>query len=135
VINADNGPENHRRRTQFIKRMVDFAHSNQINVRLAYYPPYHSKYSPAERPWAVLEKHWNGAILDTVDIALNFAQTMTWRGKHPMVKLVTGVYQTGVKLAKAAMATYEKMIVRLPGLQKWFVDIPACPPLVGGALG
>jgi hypothetical protein len=82
-----------------------------------------------------LEKHWNGAILDTVDTALNFAQTMTWRGKHPIVKLVTDVYQTGVKLVKAAMATYEKMIIRLPGLQKWFVDIPACPSLMGGALG
>jgi hypothetical protein len=135
VINADNGPENHSRRTQFIKRMVDFAHDNQVNLRLAYYPPYHSKYSPAERPWAILEKHWNGAILDTVDTALNFAQTMTWRGKHPMVKLVTSVYQTGVKLAKAVMAAYEKMIIRLPGLQKWFVDIPARPPRVGGALG
>jgi hypothetical protein len=135
VINADNGPENHSRRTQFIKRMVDFAHYNQVNIRLAYYPPYHSKYNPAERPWAVLEKHWNGAILDTVDTALNFAQTMTWRGKHPVVKLVTGVYQTGVKLAKATMAAYEKMIIRLPGLQKWFVDIPACPLLAGGALG
>jgi transposase len=135
VINADNGPENHSRRTQFIKRIVNFAYDNQVNVRLAYYPPYHSKYNPAERPWAILEKHWNGAILDTVDTALNFAQAMTWRGKHPIVKLVTDVYQTGVKLVKAAMATYEKMIIRLPGLQKWFVDIPACPPLMGGALG
>jgi transposase len=135
VINADNGPENHSHRTQFIKRMVDFAHNNQVNIRLAYYPPYHSKYNPAERPWAILEKHWNGAILDTVDTAVNFAQTMTWRGKPPIVKLVTGVYHTGVKLAKAAMATYEKMIIRLPGLEKWFVDIPACPPLLGGTLG
>jgi len=135
VINADNGPENHSRRTQFLKRIVDFAHTHQVNIRLAYYPPYHSKYNPAERPWAVLEKHWNGAILDSVDTALNFAQTMTWRGKHPIVKLVTGIYQTGVKLVKAAMDTYEKMIVRLPGLQKWFVDIPTCPPLAGGALG
>jgi hypothetical protein len=36
---------------------------------------------------------------------------MTWRGKHPIVKLVTGIYQTGVKLVKAAMDTYEKMII------------------------
>jgi len=128
VINGDNGSENNSHRTQFIKRIVDFAQENQVNVRLAYYPPYHSKYNPAERPWAVLEKHWNGALLDDVETALKFAQTMTWKGKHPVVELVTGVYRTGVKLTKAAMADYEKMIIRLPGLERWFVDIPACPP-------
>lgn len=128
VINGDNGSENNSHRTQFIKRIVDFAQENQVNVRLAYYPPYHSKYNPAERPWAVLEKHWNGVLLDDVETALKFAQTMTWKGKHPVVELVTGVYRTGVKLTKAAMAEYEKMIIRLPGLERWFVDIPACPP-------
>jgi len=25
------------------------------------------------------------------------------------------------------MAVYEQRIKRLPGLEKWFVDIPACP--------
>lgn len=49
VINQDNGPENNSRRTQFMKRIVDFAHQYQLNIRLAYYPPYHSKYNPIER--------------------------------------------------------------------------------------
>src|SRR5215471_10704445 len=44
VINLDNGPENHSRRTQFMRRIVDFAHHTGLTVRLAYYPPYHSKY-------------------------------------------------------------------------------------------
>jgi hypothetical protein len=39
VINADNGPENGSRRTQFMKRLVDFCHSKQVSVELAYYPP------------------------------------------------------------------------------------------------
>jgi len=126
VIDSDNGPENHSRRTQFIKRIVDFAQQNQVNVRLVYYPPYHSKYNPVERTWAVLERHWNGALLDSVDTVLNFAKTMTWKGKHPVVQLVTGIYQTGVKLTKDVMAVYETMLKRLAGLEKWFVDIPAC---------
>jgi hypothetical protein len=29
------------RRTQFMKRMLDFAERHQVNLRLAYYPPYH----------------------------------------------------------------------------------------------
>ena len=45
VLNMDNGPENHSRRTQFIKRLIDFVAENQVTVQLAYYPPYHSKYN------------------------------------------------------------------------------------------
>ena len=49
VINLDNGPENHSRRTQFLLRMVRFAHASRLTIRLAYYPPYHSKYNAVER--------------------------------------------------------------------------------------
>jgi len=42
VINLDNGPENHSRRTQFMQRIVAFVRQYGISVRLAYYPPYHS---------------------------------------------------------------------------------------------
>jgi hypothetical protein len=127
MIEGDNGPENHSHRTQFIKRMVDFVEHHQVNVRLIYYPPYHSKYNPVERTWAALEHHWNGALLDSVDTVLRFAQSLTWKGKHPVVQLVSGIYRKGIKLAKQAMAVYEQRIKRLPGLERWFVDIPACP--------
>ncbi|WP_306434407.1 hypothetical protein [Paenibacillus sp. J2TS4] len=46
VLYGDNGPENHSRRTQFMKRIVEFAVTNNVTVVLAYYPPYHSKYNP-----------------------------------------------------------------------------------------
>jgi transposase len=69
--------------------------------------PYHSKYNPIERTWGVLENHWNGTILDEIDTILQFAQSMTWNGRHPGVKLVTQTYQTGVKLTKLAMAEVE----------------------------
>jgi hypothetical protein len=128
VVNMDNGPENHSRRTQFMRRMVEFAHQYGLKVRLVYYPPYHSKYNPIERCWGILENHWNGAILDTVDAVLNFTASMTWHGLHPVVELVTTVYATGVRLTKAAMDVIEAQITRLPGLDKWFVDItpPEC---------
>ena len=63
-------------------------------VQLAYYPPYHSKYNPIERVWGVLKNHWNGSLLDTVETVLNFAQTMTWNGQNPVVKLVEKTYPT-----------------------------------------
>jgi transposase len=123
LINLDNGPENHSRRTQFMYRLVAFAQQYGITVRLAYETPYHSKYNPIERCWGILENHWNGAILDSVETVRQFATTMTWNGIHPVVEIITTTYQTGVKLAKDAMAVVETQIQRAPSLGKWFVDI------------
>jgi len=126
AANLDCGPENNSHRTQFIKRMVEFAHQHKITLQLAYYPPYHSKYNPIERVWGVLENHWNGELLESVEKVLGLARTMTYKGIHPVVRLVKGTYETGVKLTKKAMKFYEDMIERLPGLEKWFVTIPPC---------
>ena len=123
VINLANGPENHSRRTQFMQRRVTFVQQYHLTVRLAYYPPYHSKYNPIERCWGILENHWNGTLLDSIDTVLQLAKTMTWNGKCPLVHLVTTTYQTGVTLAKDAMETVEAQLTRLPDLGKWFVDI------------
>ncbi|QGZ88749.1 ISAzo13-like element transposase-related protein [Microcystis aeruginosa] len=57
-----------------------------------------SKYNPIERCWAVLENYWNGAILDSIDAALNWASNMTWKGIKPLVHLVEGTYEKGVKV-------------------------------------
>jgi hypothetical protein len=45
---------------------------------------------------------------------------MTWKGKHPVVQLVTNIYRTGVKLTKEAMGAVETQLQRLPSLEKWF---------------
>ena len=50
-------------------------------------------------------------------------KTMTWKGAHPLVELITTTYHTGVKLSKKAMNAIEAQIVRLPHLAKWFVTI------------
>jgi len=124
VINLDNGPDNSSSRTQFIKRIVDFAHNHGITIRLAYYPPYHSKYNPIERVWGVLENHWNGELLDSQEKVLGLAGTMKWNGNNPIVELIQGVYEKGIKLTKKGMKYYENMINRLKGLEKWSVTIP-----------
>jgi transposase len=129
VINLDNGPESHSRRTQFMQRLVEFAHNAHLTIRLAYYPPYHSKYNPIERCWGILEHHWNGALLDSLEAVIQYARTMTWKGKHPLVTLVTTTYQTGVKLTKKAMQAVETQLQRLPHLEKWFVDIVSPSPV------
>ena len=128
VINLDNGPENQSRRTQFLKRVVAFARKYGLVVQLAYYPPYHSKYNPVERCWGILEMHWNGSLLDSVEAVVGFAGSMTWRGKHPVVRVVETIYAKGVKLKPKEMKALESEVKRLPGLEKWFVEIPAGVP-------
>ena len=123
VINQDNGPENHSRRTQFMYRILELAHKFQLTIQLAYYPPYHSKYNPVERAFGWLEQHWRGSLLDSVDTVIRFASTLTFKGKYPVVTLVEKIYHTGVKLTQQAMADIEEQIYRLPTLKKWFVEI------------
>lgn len=123
LINLDNGPECHSRRTQFMQRLVAFVRATGLTIKLAYYPPYHSKYNPIERCWGALEHHWNGSLLDGLQVALDFIETMTWRGVHPVVNAVTSLYRTGVKLSKQAMDALERCFRRDPQLGRWFVTI------------
>lgn len=127
VINLDNGPENHSRRSQFIQRLVNFVDQTGLRVDLAYYPPYHSKYNPIERCWGRLEQHWNGSLLDELQAALDFIESMTWREVHPVVMAVTKLYRTGVTLSKQAMAMLEQRLARDPLLGKWFLSIVPKP--------
>ena len=131
VINQDNGPEVQSRRTQFLKRMVEFAWTHALLIRLAYYPPYHSKYNAIEHVWGVLEGHWGGDLLDQIEVVLGFAQTMTWSGKRPTVELVTEVYRKGVRLSAAEMKLIEQRVNRDAKLGKWFLDIDGRKPKPG----
>lgn len=132
VLLQDNGPENHSRRTQFMQRISQLADHLQRTVQLLYYPPYHSKYNPVERVWGRLEQHWNGDLLDSVTAVLNFAKSMTWQQRQPIVAFVHQLYHTGVRLSQKAMSLLEQRFERLHGLEKYFVLIRPLPnPLPG----
>jgi hypothetical protein len=122
-IDLDNGPEQASNRTQFIKRLLEFADSNGLVIELVYYPPYHSKYNSVERCWGILEQHWNGAILSSREAVLSWAQTMTWKGISPMIRLLETVYAKGVRLNRKVMQRFESRLCRLPPLGKWSVVI------------
>lgn len=122
-IKADNGPESNGRRTQFLKRMVEFTDYIGKPLQLLYYPPYHSKYNPVERCWGILEKHWNGAKLIDEDTMLEWAKSMTWKGINPVVNLTRKVYQKGVSLSRKAMQDVEARLKRNPVLPYWDIMI------------
>ena len=123
VINLDNGPHLASNRTQFIKRMTEFADRLGLEIHLVYYPPYHSKYNPVERLWGILENHWNGALLIDEATTIQWAQSMTWKGLSPIVKVIDKVFETGVKIAKKAFQPLQDRLVRNENLPKWDVKI------------
>lgn len=124
LLNADNGPECHSRRTQFMNRMCQFAVEQNIGIKLCYYPPYHSKYNPIERVWGGLEQHWNSDILDSKSTVFKFVESFTWASKKARVFFWKKNYQTGKKLTVKAMKKIEKVIDRLNDyIGKWFVNI------------
>lgn len=128
VIYLDNGPKNSGRRTQFLKRMVEFADWSGLEIRLVYYPPYHSKYNPIERCWSSLQKKWNGVLLTCWEIVRNCALRMTWKGEHPVVDHMEGIYPTGVKVPKVEMQEINKRLKRSTQLPKYDITIKPKKP-------
>ena len=123
VINLDNGPALASNRTQFIKRITEFADRRGLEIHLVYYPPYHSKYNPVERMWGILENHWNGTLLVDRKTAIEWANTMTWKGISPRVKILDKVFETGVKVAKKVFRVFRERLHCNPLRPKWDVLI------------
>ena len=128
VIYLDNGPKNAGTRTQWLKRMIEFADWSGLEIRLVYYPPYHSKYNPIERCWSALEQKWGGTLLNSLKVILHQARRMTWLGMHPTVKRLEGDYAEGVRLTKAEMKPYEARLLRSKTLPKYDITIKPQQP-------
>ena len=127
VIYLDNGPKNSGTRTQFLKRMIEFADWSGLEIRLVYYPPYHSKYNRIERCWSSLEKKWGGTLLESLKVILEWAKRMTWHGKHPKVEYIERDYPKGVRLTKKEMKPYEARLQRSETLPKYDITIKPMP--------
>jgi len=123
VINLDNGPDCSGRRTQFLKRVVEFSDASGLEVRLAYFPPYHSKYNPIERYWGGLEKSWNGYLLDSVETVLKRASLFSWKGICAVARNFTTFYPKGVTLAGKEKKALESRITRSRTLPWWDMTI------------
>jgi hypothetical protein len=123
VIYLDNGPKNAGNRTQWLKRMIEMADWSGLEIRLVYYPAYHSKYNPIEHCWGVLEKKWGGTLLNRLKVILQEARRMRWCGQAPVVKRLEGDYPDGVRLSRAQMKPYEKRLQRSKTLPKYDITI------------
>lgn len=123
IINMDNGPECSGRRSQFLHRMVAFVDMTGLEVRLIYYPPYHSKYNAIERYWAGLEKSWNGYLLNTVDVVLNRADNFIWKGVRSTAHMLNAIYNKGVTVCGMKRAELEHRLTRSDRLPNYDITI------------
>jgi Rhodopirellula transposase DDE domain len=133
VIYLDNGPKNSGTRTQWLKRMIQFCEWSGLEIRLVYYPPYHSKYNPIERCWSSLEQKWGGTLLNSLKVILQEARRMSWMQMQPRVKRLHGDYAEGVRLSKKEMKPFEARLQRSAALPKYDITITPspCPRQVG----
>ena len=92
--------------------MVELADKNNLEIVLAYYPLYLSKYNPIERTWGILENHWSAILLNSVTTTLEWAKIMTWKGLHPIVGLLETTYPKGVKVGKKMFEAVAERINR-----------------------
>ena len=129
TIYLDNGPKNSGTRTQFLKRMIEFADWSGLEIHLVYYPPYHSKYNRIERCWSSLQQKWNGVLLTCWGIVKACAQRMTWKGQHPTVMKLDGDYPIGVIVPKKEMMELNKRLERSETLAKYDILIRPIIPL------
>lgn len=123
VINLDNGPDCSGRRTQFLKRIVEFSDFTGLDVRLVYYPPYHSKYNAIERYWGGLEKSWNGYLLDSVDTILGRVAKFTWKRIAGTARLLDSIYPKGITVKGQEKIAMEKRLERSETLPWWDIRI------------
>lgn len=123
MIELDGGSATRSNRSQFIKRIVQLSNETGLKIRLIYYPPYHSKYNPIERCWAALEKYWNGAILDSIATAIEWAANMTWKGINPIVHLVNQTYEKKIKVTPDDLQQYKDFWFPSEILPKWDITI------------
>jgi len=65
----------------------------------------------------------NMEILNSVDKAIKWASTMTWKGIKASVSLIDKVYKKGISLTKKEMEQYQSKIKRSANLPKWDVRI------------
>ncbi len=122
-IDLDTGPKHSGRRTQFRKRMVEFADWSGLEVRLVYYPPDHSKYNRIERCWSALEKKWNGVLLTCWKVVLQCALRMRWKGRHPTVTRLHGPDPDGVPVPATEMRLSEAWLQRSATLPMYDITI------------
>ena len=101
LLLCDAGGSNNARHYIFKEDLQTLANDLGIEIRVAHYPPYTSKYNPIEhRLFAQISRTCQGAIFESLEALSNLiAQTSTKTGLSVVTTIIDAVYETGRKAA------------------------------------
>ena len=103
LVLCDGGGSNSSRHHIFKQDLQDLVDEIGVEIRIAHYPPYCSKYNPIEhRLFPHLTRACQGVLFTSIDIVKHLMEkTKTKTGLKVFVHLLDKVYQTGRKATEA----------------------------------
>ncbi len=125
LLLCDGGGSNSARHYLFKQDLQKLANELGIEIRIAHYPPYTSKYNPIEhRLFPHVTRACQGVIFRCVEIVQELiAKTKTSTGLRVFATILDGFYQTGRKVTEEYKRNME--IVFDDYLSKWnYTAIP-----------
>jgi Rhodopirellula transposase DDE domain len=134
LVLCDGGGSNSARTYLFKHDLEQLAQDLGIEIRVAHYPPYTSKYNPIEhRLFPHLTRACQGVIFTSVELVRDLmATTTTKTGLTVAVNVLDNVYATGRKVP-----THFKEQMRVvfdEDLPQWNYTIPPSGTSVGGVI-
>ena len=101
LLLCDGGGSNSSRTYLFKESLQALSNELGIEIRIAHYPPYTSKYNPIEhRLFPHVSRVCEGVIFDSVETVKDLMATATTRtGLKVFTTILDNVYQTGQKVA------------------------------------
>jgi hypothetical protein len=107
LLLCDGGGSNSASRYLFKEGLQNLSQRMELEIRVAHYPPYTSKYNPIEhRLFPHVTRACQGVILQTVEQVRHYmAKTKTATGLSVLVHILDKVYATGKKVAKGFKET------------------------------
>lgn len=126
LLLCDGGGSNSANRYVFKEELQKLADHLKLEIRVAHYPPYCSKYNPIEhRMFPHVTRACQGVVFHTVDIVKELvAKTTTSTGLRVTVDIINKIYEVGRKCAKGFKETMR--LIFDEHLPKWnYRAIPA----------
>ena len=97
------GGSNSATRRTWTADLAQLADDLGVEVRVAHYPPYCSKYKPADhRLFPHVSRACHGVVFHTVEVARRFLERATAAGLSVTVDVLDRAYKSGRKLTARA---------------------------------
>lgn len=119
LILADGGGSNSSRNRRFREELQALADRTGLEIRVAHYPPYTSKWNPIEhRFFCHISRAWRGKVFkEAVDMLMPAVKVTTRTGLSVFATVSTRQYEKGLKVSDSFLRDYP--VIHDDHLGKW----------------